>query len=108
MVCDSLRLNEHLEGASLVLTGEGRLDGQTIYDKAPIVVARHAAACGIPVLAIAGSLGPGYQAVLEHGITDVEATTPESTHLQEAMLNAYELVRDAAARSVQRWSSLQT
>ncbi len=108
IVCDSLGLDEHLEGASLVLTGEGRLDGQTIYDKAPIVVARRAAARGIPVLAIAGSLGPGYEAVLKHGITDVEAATPESMLLQEAMRSAYELVRNATARAVQRWSGLQS
>ncbi|MFH1142053.1 MAG: glycerate kinase, partial [Chloroflexota bacterium] len=108
IVCDAVGLARHLEGASLVLTGEGRLDGQTIYDKAPIVVARRAAARGIPVLAIAGSLGPGYEAVLGHGITGVEAATPESTPLHEAMRNAYELVRDAAARAVQRWSGLQS
>ncbi len=100
IVCDAVDLNGHLEGASLVLTGEGQLDGQTVYDKAPIVVARRAAALGIPVIAVAGSLGEGYQALLKQGITAVEAATPVSMPLQEALARAHELVREATERAV--------
>ena len=104
IVCDAVELNRHLEGAGLVLTGEGRLDSQTIYDKAPIVVARRATAQGIPVIAVAGSLGPGYQVVLEHGITAVEAAAPSTMPLQEALARAHELVREATARAVRRYA----
>ncbi len=103
MVCQALGLDGHLEGAGLVITGEGRLDGQTVYDKAPIVVARHAMARGIPTLAVAGTLGPGYQAVLEHGIADAEAATPAGMPLEEGMARAHDLLRDATARALRRW-----
>ena len=100
IVCDAVGLDRHMEWATLVLTGEGRLDGQTAYDKAPIVVARRAGALGIPVITVAGSLGPGYEVVLEHGVTMVEAATPADMPLQEAMAHAYDLVRDATERAV--------
>ena len=104
MVCDAVGLEGHLEGADLVLTGEGRLDSQTAYDKAPIAVARRARARGIPVIAVAGSLGSGYREVLKHGIGAVEAASPPEMPLSEAMARAYELVRDATERAVQRYA----
>ncbi len=103
LVCDALGLNRHLEGAALVLTGEGQLDGQTIYDKAPMVVALRAKARGIPVLAIVGSLGPTYEVALKHGITAAEASTPPGTSLEEGIAQAYELVREATERGIQRF-----
>ncbi len=102
IVCDAVRLDERMAGADLVITGEGRLDGQTVYDKAPIVVARRTGRLGVPVVAVAGSLGPGHEAVLEHGIAAVEAAALPGMTLQEALARAYELVRDAAERVVRR------
>ena len=104
MVCDAVGLEGHLEGADLVLTGEGRLDSQTAYDKAPIAVARRARARGIPVIAVTGSLGQGYQEVLQHGISAVEAASPPDMPLSEAMARAYDLVRDATERAMQRYA----
>ncbi len=45
-----------LRGASLIITGEGRIDAQTAMGKAPEVIAQHGRACGIPVIAICGQL----------------------------------------------------
>jgi glycerate kinase len=64
-----------LVGCDVVIVGEGRLDGQTATGKAPAVVARHARAKGIPVLAVAGCLGPGASGL--PGLADVEACTPD-------------------------------
>lgn len=50
------RFGEALHGASLVITGEGRIDGQTAMGKAPAVVARLAHAAGVPVIALTGCL----------------------------------------------------
>ena len=103
VVCDALGLDNHLEEAALVVTGEGRMDGQTVYDKAPIVVAHRAQRKGIPVVAVAGTLGAGYEAVLEHGIVAVEADTPHEMPLDQALSRAYELVANATERAVKRW-----
>jgi glycerate kinase len=61
-------LEEKLEGCDLVITGEGRLDGQTVFGKAPAGVAKVARARGLPVIAICGSLGPGVEKVHDVGI----------------------------------------
>jgi glycerate kinase len=103
LVCDTVRLNDHLAGADLAITGEGLLDSQTAYNKAPMEVARRANARGVPVMVVAGALGPGHLAVLEQGVSMAEAATPDGMPLEEALSRAYELVRDAAERAVRRW-----
>jgi glycerate kinase len=61
-------LAEKLGGCALVITGEGRLDGQTVFGKAPAAVARVARERGVPVIAICGSLGAGVETVRDVGI----------------------------------------
>jgi glycerate 2-kinase len=58
VVTHAIGLERKLAGCDLVITGEGRLDGQTVFGKAPAGVARIARKLGIPVIAICGSLGP--------------------------------------------------
>lgn len=61
-------LREKLAGCDLVITGEGRLDGQTVFGKAPAGVAKVAGEAGVPVIAICGSLGKDVGRVHEAGI----------------------------------------
>lgn len=61
VVGEAAGIEERLRGADIVITGEGRLDGQTAFGKAPQYVARLARATGRPVVCIAGSLGSGYE-----------------------------------------------
>lgn len=58
IVLEAVGLERRLAGCDLVITGEGRLDGQTAFGKAPAGVARVARRLGLPVIAICGSLGP--------------------------------------------------
>jgi glycerate 2-kinase len=67
--------DQQLEGADLVITGEGKVDVQTAYGKAPGEIARRAKAAGVPVLLIAGSKGPGWEALSDLGVTSVETLT---------------------------------
>lgn len=78
MVLDKLKFNTQLENASLVITGEGQIDEQTIYEKAPIGVAKATKQAGIPVLAICARLGKGYEKVFEHGIDAVAVIASEN------------------------------
>lgn len=57
IVIERTRLPESVAGASLVVTGEGRMDGQTRFGKTPFGVARVARQAGVPVIGIAGSVG---------------------------------------------------
>ncbi len=100
IVLDTVGLDARLEGADLVLTGEGSVDYQTVYNKAPIGVARLARAQGIPVVAFAGSLGERYEEVHDHGIDAVLAITSGPMTLAEASDRAAELVADAAEQAM--------
>ena len=84
IVLDTVGLTEQLEGADLVITGEGCLDHQTLYNKAPIGVADRARERGIPVVAISGSLGERYSEVHHHGIEAAAAITRAPMTLDEA------------------------
>jgi glycerate kinase len=57
LILDLVGFDDALAGADLVITGEGSLDRQTLGGKAPVGVARAAAACGVPVVAVAGRVG---------------------------------------------------
>ena len=99
IVLDTVGLDAALEGANLVLTGEGALDYQTVYSKAPIGVAERARRLGIPVIAIAGTLGDRYRLVHEHGIDAAVAITNAPMSLEEASSRAAELIADAAEQT---------
>lgn len=99
IVLDTVALDTTLEGADLVLTGEGALDYQTVYSKAPIGVAERAKRLGIPVIAIAGTLGDRYRLVHEHGIDAALAITNAPMSLEEASSHAAELIADAAEQA---------
>ena len=71
LVCQALNFEEQVKDADLVITGEGRADMSSIYDKSPVGVARKAAAYGVPTILLAGSLGEGYAELYRHGIAAV-------------------------------------
>ncbi|MDA0578675.1 MAG: glycerate kinase [Verrucomicrobia bacterium] len=85
IVIDCVRLKERLRHCDLVITGEGRMDGQTVYGKAPVGVARVAKSLGLPVIAICGSLGDRVARVHGVGIDAVFGTTAGEL-LEEALM----------------------
>ena len=100
IVLDHVGLDDRLEGADLVLTGEGRIDFQTVYNKAPIGVARRAKRRGIPVIAVCGSLGKGYEDVHAGGIDAVVSIVSAPMTLDEASARAGELIADTVAEAM--------
>ena len=94
-------LAEALQGAELVLTGEGRLDAQSLHGKTPVGVARLAAQAGVPVVALVGSLGEGYERAYAAGIGAAFSLAPGPLSLEEALAGtAREL--EARARDLAR------
>jgi glycerate 2-kinase len=91
--------DEKIEGADLVITGEGRVDSQTAYGKAPGEVAKRGKAARIPVLLIAGSKGDGWEELRGLGVTAVVTLDEEGDNLQQLMGDAGEMLRRAAARA---------
>ncbi|HAT4973889.1 TPA: glycerate kinase, partial [Serratia marcescens] len=88
IVTETLCLDEAVRDADLVITGEGRLDSQSIHGKTPIGVARVAKRHGVPVIAIAGSLTSDYQVVHQHGIDAAFSVLDGIVTLEEALAGA--------------------
>jgi glycerate kinase len=99
LILDTLQLNEHLQRAVLLLTAEGRLDEQTAYGKSVAAVAGRAQAQGVPVVVLAGSLGAGYEAIYQHGISGIIPLPDAPMLLETAMQRADELLAAAAERA---------
>jgi glycerate 2-kinase len=88
LVAELSGLADAVLGADLVITGEGRMDAQTLHGKTPVGVARVARAAGVPVIALAGSLGEGYQALYQAGIEAAFSLAPGPISLEQAMHGA--------------------
>ncbi|MBI5974366.1 glycerate kinase [Staphylococcus canis] len=85
IVLEKTRFNYYVQSSDLVITGEGSIDGQTIYGKTPIGVAKAAKVYQKPVIAIAGVLREGFEQVEAHGIDAVFSVSKGPTTLKEAL-----------------------
>ena len=98
MVTETVELVKRIKEVDLVITGEGKLDAQTIYGKTPIGVAKIARQFGVPVIAIAGGI-EGNPAELYHaGITAMVDIIPHPMQLDQAMQEAVPLISQAGER----------
>ncbi|WGL64034.1 glycerate kinase [Pseudomonas sp. CW003PS] len=88
LVAELSGLAAAMANADLVITGEGRMDAQTLHGKTPVGVARVARAAGVPVIALSGSLGDNYQALYEAGIEAAFSLAPGPLSLEQAMAGA--------------------
>ncbi|TEW53781.1 glycerate kinase [Psychromonas sp. RZ22] len=104
LVLEAVQLKQCIHDADLVITGEGRIDGQTIYGKTPMGVAKIAKQFDIPVIAVAGCLGDKHQAVYGCGIDAVFAATPGAMTLQQAFANASVNLENVSENIAKLWS----
>jgi glycerate kinase len=98
LVLDAINFSGRLAGADLVITGEGRIDRQTLAGKAPYAVARAAGKRHIPVAAVAGSLDCTASDLAELGLATAMSTVPGPMTLDDAVMRAAPLAEDAAER----------
>lgn len=99
-ILDLAGLDTLLETADLVITGEGKIDGQSINGKVPVGVATRAKKREIPVLVIAGDIGDNISEVYNYGIDSVMSTVNRAMPLKEAMEKSTELMIDAVERAM--------
>jgi len=97
-VLDLVGFDEKIRGADAVITGEGRTDWQSFFGKVIQGVGDRAKKQGIPVYALCGSLGEGYEKAYEHGIVSLMTTVDAPMNLDKAMERAEELYYKAALR----------
>ena len=84
LVLEASGFDAKAAGADLVITGEGRMDSQTLRGKVPIAVLRHSQKLGIPAIAIAGAV-EDVQEAINAGFRAVIPVTPEGMSIQDAM-----------------------
>ncbi|MDW2744114.1 glycerate kinase [Atlantibacter subterraneus] len=110
IVTEALALDAAVRDADLVITGEGRIDSQSIHGKVPIGVARVAKRYVIPVIGIAGSLTADVEVVYDHGLDAIFSVIPRICTLDEALENAAENLRMNARNiaAVIKMSSLKS
>lgn len=98
LVMDIAGFERAVEGAFLVITGEGKIDAQTGYGKAPGVVAERCLKKNIPVIGVCGMLDDGTEELYKKGFASFLPVTRGPCSLEYAMENAYSLVADAGKR----------
>lgn len=106
LIADSAGLDAALSGADLAMTGEGCLDWQTVFDKAPVEVVRRAKGFGVPSIAVGGSFGDGAERVLDEGAALIEACFAMSAPLPQSKDSAHRALAYATERAVRRWLAL--
>ena len=98
LVLEAVCFDEQLQGADLVITGEGRVDGQSLSGKTPVGVARWAKRHDLPVIALCGSIGAGAEGVHKVGIDALFTVVPGVCTLDDAMAEAAANLERTAAQ----------
>lgn len=98
LVLEHNQFQNHLKNASLVITGEGRMDEQTVHGKGPIGVARLAATYNVPTIALVGGLAVDDQLLHDAGIQAVLPIVTMPMPLEQAVAQSATLLEQAALR----------
>lgn len=93
IVMDAVKLRDRLAGADLCITGEGKLDTQSLAGKTPIGVARLCKEMGIPCIGLAGLIDQGIKPARDEGLTAWFSIAPGPMKLADAIEHAASLLR---------------
>ena len=92
-VLDTVGFDQTARGARLVITGEGRLDGQSLRGKVVSGVAARAKRAGVPVVALVGAVGEGADGIYDLGVCGVFTTNHRPEPFETARLHAADNLR---------------
>ncbi|PAR34945.1 glycerate kinase [Vibrio metoecus] len=103
IVLETVQFAHQVCDADVVITGEGRIDSQTVQGKTPMGVAKVAKRFGVPVIALCGCTGDNYQAAYECGIDAIFAAVPRAMSLEEALIESDVNLVDLAENVARLW-----
>jgi glycerate kinase len=106
LVLELVGFDKAVAGADLVVTGEGKLDAQSLRGKAPVGVARAAAAHGVPVVAVAGAVEVADRELRAAGFEEAHALLELEPDPRRSMAEAAPLLERLAERVGRAWASL--
>ncbi|WRS26723.1 glycerate kinase [Oscillospiraceae bacterium MB08-C2-2] len=87
-VLDAVNFDQRCQGADLVLTGEGRIDFQSLRGKVIDGVSRRAQKCGAPVIAVVGDIGDNIEPIYDQGVVAVYSINRLAVPFSEAKLRS--------------------
>ena len=100
IVSNAVGLTEHLKGAALVFTGEGRLDSQTMFGKTVAGVSVRAKEAGVPVVVLTGGIEGDLTDLYQQGISSVLCIAPGPISVEESQKRASLLITDTTERAM--------
>lgn len=95
MVGNWVNLDQKVQWADWIITGEGRIDAQTQYGKVVSMVARRAVGHNRPVIVLVGQRGQGAMPLCDEGLTLIYPILPGPMTLEEAIGQTPELLKEA-------------
>lgn len=98
IVIEATNLEDRIQGADLVITGEGMIDNQTAFGKTPYGVAMIAKKYNVPVIAIAGGIGKDAEVLYDKCFNSIFSIVDMPMQLEEAMKNGHILLEKTAER----------
>lgn len=98
IVLDTINIDDRIQEADIVITGEGKLDEQTAYGKVPVGIGLRAKKYGKPVFAIAGSIAQGAELVYQQGIDSAMSAIAAPMTIDEAISESPRLIEEASER----------
>ncbi|MBR5520930.1 MAG: glycerate kinase [Oscillospiraceae bacterium] len=93
LILDEINFDSAIKNADLIITGEGRIDSQSLSGKAVVGIARRAKTAGVPVIAVVGSMVEGFEDAYGQGLTAVFSTNPVPHTMEQAAVNAHKNLR---------------
>ncbi|MCJ8170040.1 glycerate kinase [Atopomonas sediminilitoris] len=104
LIAERVGFAQHLRQCDLLITGEGRLDGQSLAGKTPVALARLAQAQNIPCIALCGSVDDAQNALGNHGISAAFSLCQQPLTLAQAIAKAAPLLSQLASQVAQVYS----
>lgn len=101
LILDTLRFDDAIASADLVITGEGRIDYQSSFGKVPVGVSKRCKNIGVPVIAVVGAKGDGAEAVYDQGINAILSIVDKPMALSDAVKNVNELLYSAVKNAME-------
>lgn len=98
LLLQKLGFDQLISDADLIITGEGRLDAQSLQGKVPLAIGEAGKRAGKRVIAVVGSVGPGLPDLATRGIAEVRCITPGTAGLEDAIAKSAENYRVTAVR----------
>ncbi|RPH99490.1 MAG: glycerate kinase, partial [Calditrichaeota bacterium] len=103
LIMDTLHFDDHLHQAELILTGEGKIDGQTAMGKTIAGILSRARKAGVPVIAIAGAVTQESNILYDLGLAAMFSICDRPLSIEQAIQNAGELIANTSERMIRLW-----